>query len=158
MVTPMLRELAGPFPMRPLFERSWYVHERTARELTEAWADACSQAVQNGSAEELHAARDNYQGILLGYLKILDGYLMLLNHVPEESPEAEFTNSIKRTRVAVQKHYDALFPRWQTIDDLEALLLERVSPSNEQLKTLAAGHRPPQAWFDEDHNALTTPE
>lgn len=155
MVTPMLRELAGRFPPFIPFEETWFLHDRGVRHLLDAWDAACRQAVRSGSAEELHAIRDDYQAVLLGHLKILDGYSLLVSRFEPEQARAE---RLGHCRNDLQKHYDALFPRWQTIDDLEAILLERVSPSNEQLKTLAASHAPPQAWFDENHDALATPE
>ncbi len=41
------------------------------------------------------------------------------------------------------------------LDDLEVILLERVSLSNDQLKELAA-KCPPQAWYDEADEADET--
>lgn len=157
MVTPLLRELAGPFPARFLFERPWYVHERSARELTHAWDRTCDRALRTGSAEELHTTRDDYQVILLSHLKILDGYIALLNQFQGDIPGAEFAERFEHTRDELQKHYDALFPRWQTIDDLEAILLERASLPNDQLKELAAKYPPPQSWYDEA-DAPTAPQ
>lgn len=144
MVTALLRELAGPFqPIIP-FE---YAHE-----VTRAWERACDSATRTGSANDLHAARDDYQTALLAHLKILDGWLTLLGRFPHEYPDG-FAERMASNRDALQRHYDALFPRWQTVDDLEALLLERASLSNEQLKALAAAHAPPQAWYDEPDTA-----
>ena len=150
MVTPMLRELAGPFhPFFP-FEEPWFLYERGARHLIDAWNHVCREAIQNGSAEELHATRDDYHAVLLGHLKILDGYLMLSGRFGEGHFHPE---RLTRFRDQLQAHYDALFPRWQTLDDLEGILLERISPSNDQLKALAATHPPPQAWYDEINEA-----
>lgn len=149
MVTPLLRELAGPFPPFFRFEEPWFLHDRNVRRLQDAWNHVCGQAIRGGSAEELHAARDDYQAILLGHLKILDGCLALVSRFEGEFPEAELAERFAQTRNELQKHYDALFPRWQTIDDLEAMLLERASLPNDQLKELAAKHPPPQAWYDE---------
>ncbi len=155
MVTPLLRELAGRFPPFLHFEEMWFLHDRGVWHLTDGWEHVCRQAIQNGSAEELHAVRDDYQTVLLGHLKILDGYLLLVSRF---GLEREDTERLAQRRDQLQKHYDSLFPRWQTIDDLEAILLERVSPSNDRLKALAANSPLPQAWFDEDHTALTAPE
>ena len=155
MVTPMLRELAGRFPPLFPFEEMRFLRDRGVRHLLDAWDNACRQAIRDGAAEELHAVRDDYQAILLGHIKILDGYLLLVSRF---EPEQGRNERLARFRDDLQKHYDALFPRWQTLDDLEAMLLERISPSNEQLKALAANSPPPQAWFDGDHETLTTPE
>jgi hypothetical protein len=56
-------------------------------------------------------------------------------------------------RDQLQKHYDSLFPRWQTLDDLEAILLERISLPNEQLKELAAKYPPPQSIWPRESAA-----
>jgi hypothetical protein len=144
MVTALLRELAGPFqPIIP-FE---YAHE-----VTRAWNRACDAATRTGCADDLHAARDDYQTALLAHLKILDGWFTLLDRFPHEFPDG-FAERMASNREALQRHYDALFPRWQTIDDLEALLLERASLPNARLKALAAAHAPPQAWYDEPDTA-----
>ena len=78
MVTPLLRELAGPF--RPFIPFGY------ARDVSDAWERARRQATENGRAEELHSARDDYQALLLAHLKILDGWLMLLRRFPREYP------------------------------------------------------------------------
>lgn len=156
MVTPLLRELAGPDLPFHWGEGPWSLVEHNARRMMNAWVAVCRQAVQTGSSEELHAARDDYQAVLLGHLKILDGYLLLLSRFESERP-AEFAERFAHLREQLQTHHDALFPRWQTLDDLEAILLERVSLPNDQLKALAATHSPPQAWYDETAD-LTTPE
>ena len=158
MVTPMLRELAGPFPPFFRLEEPWFLHDRSIRRLRDAWDHVCRQAIHAGSAEELHAARDDYQAVLLGHLKILDGYLMLLTRFESERPGAGFVELVSRTRDELQRHYESLFPRWQTLDDLEAILLERVSLPNDQLKALAAKYPPAQAWYDEASDTTAAQE
>ena len=140
MVTPVLRELAGPF--RP------FIPFEYARDVSDAWERVCRQATQSGSAEELHAAHDDYQAFLLAHLKILDGWLTLLGRFPREYPPG-LAQDFTSIREELQKHYDSLFPRWHTLEDLEAILLERISLPNDQLKTLAAKNPPPQSWYDE---------
>lgn len=147
MVTPLLRELAGS--LRPFLRlgEPLYVHDHGARELIAVWNRACRHAIQTGAADELHADRDAYRAALLGHLKILDGYAMLLKQFNSE--EVDFVNRIARARDELQAHSDALFPRWQTLEDLEAILLERASIPNDRLKELAAKYPPPPAWYDE---------
>ena len=153
MVTALLRELAGPFPPFFPFKELWRLYQRATHELLGAWEPVCRRALQTGDAGELHATRDAYEALLLAHLKVLDGHLMLLNCFLNEHPNREFDERLSHTRDELQKHYDTLFPRWQTVDDLEALLLERVSVPNEKLKALAAAHAPPQAWYDEPDTA-----
>lgn len=157
MVTPMLRQLTGPFPPIFHFEEPWLFYEHSTQYLIDAWDHVCQRAIQEGNAEHLHATRDDYQAVLLAHLKILDGYLLLLSRFAGEHP-LEFVDRLIPGRDRLQKHYDALFPRWQTIDDLEAILLERVSLPSDQLKALAAKYPPPQAWYDEAHSASATQE
>ncbi len=154
MVTPVLRELAGPYPPLP-FKEPWFLSEGIVQHLTAAWEQICHRITQTGSAEELHATRDDYQTTLLGYLKILDGYLTVMSRFLGDDPDGELLNRFKLNRTLLQKHYDSLFPRWQTLDDLEAILLERVSLPNEQLKELASKYPPPPAWYDEADDQLT---
>ncbi len=144
MVTRMLRELAGPF--RPIIPFEY------AQDISVAWERACREATRSARAEELHAARDDYQMALLAHLKILDGWLTLLNRFPNEYPPG-FAERMTSSRDELQKHYDSLFPRWQTLDDLEAMLLERISLPNDRLKALAAKNPPPAAWYDQPDDA-----
>ena len=37
MVTPMLHELAGGFPLFLPFDGVWFLHERTGQHLIDAW-------------------------------------------------------------------------------------------------------------------------
>ncbi len=157
MVTPMLRELTGPFPPFFHFGEPWFLYDRGVWHLIDAWDRVCQRAIQAGNAEELHAARDDYQAVLVAHLKILDGYLFLLGRFADEY-RSEFVERLNPSRERLQKHYEALFPRWQTIDDLEAMLLERISLPNDQLKTLAAKYPPPQTWYDETHDTSTAQE
>jgi hypothetical protein len=50
---------------------------------------------------------------------------------------------------------DSLFPLWQVLDELEVILLEKMSIPNEDLKKLAAKYPPPSSWYDESENQLT---
>jgi hypothetical protein len=150
MASPVLRELAGPFrPFFP-FEEPWYVYERGGKHLLHAWDHVSRQAIESGNAEELHAVRDDYQTFLHGHLKILDGLSILATRFNGEYRHPEIAGFVKRARDDIQKHYDSLFPRWQTLEDLEAILLERISLPNDRLKELAAKYPPPQSWYDED--------
>lgn len=158
MVSPVLRELAGPFrPFFP-FEEPWYFYERGGRHLLHAWDQVCRQAIESGNAEVLHAARDDYQTFLLAHLKILDGLLILATRFEGEYRHIKIDKLTANTRDELQKHYDSLFPRWQTLEDLEGILLERISLSNEQLKASAAKYPPPAAWYNQpDDTPVTNP-
>jgi hypothetical protein len=146
MATAVLRELAGPHPWTWL-EEPWSEHGRTTRFLIEGWRRVARQALAGGSAEELHAGRDDYEAVLLGHLKVLDGLFLIASRMGEDIRPTDLAEARDRLR----KHYDSLFPRWQTLDDLEAILLELASVPNDRLKELSARHGPPPPWYDEDH-------
>jgi hypothetical protein len=148
MVKPLLRELAGPFPSHLLFDEHWESLLDLVPHLWRSWNRVCQDALDSGSADQLHANRHDYQSLLLAWFKCLDGIGVLAEYHPEGRPP-EFLIRWNESRDLLQKHYDSLFPRWQTIDDLEAILLERISLPNEQLKALAAKYPAPAAWYNE---------
>lgn len=147
MVSPTLSALAG---QELRFDRIAKPYSQTVRELVVAWDHVCRQALEAGSADDLQAIRDDYLAVLSGHLKILDGYLMVQSRLPDEPSRAEGAERLVQARNDLQGHYDSLFPRWQTLEDLEAILLERISLPNDRLKALAAKHPPAQSWYDED--------
>ena len=155
MVTPTLRALAGPSPPFFPFDERWVKESLlVAERLLGGWEEVCGEAIRGGTAEELHAARDDYQTVLLAHLKILDGYLTLLSRFPDENPPGEPADRITRVRDRLQKHYDTLFPRWQSLDDLEAILLERISLPNARLLALTEKYPPPTTWYEEADDRL----
>jgi hypothetical protein len=145
MVTPVLRELAGTNLAQPSPGK---LLEDVALRLTTAWEKTCHRAITTGNAEELHATRDDYQATLLGYLKILDGWLTVMSRFPGEYSEQSL-KAVSLNQEQLQQHYGFLFPRWQTLDDLDAILLERVAIPNERLNSLAAKFPPPSSWYEE---------
>lgn len=159
MTTAVVRELFEPYPFFRHPE-PWFLFERGRRQVVHAWERVSADTLRTGDAERLHAARDDYQAILLGYLKVLDGYLMLAGRFGDEFdfPPQELGDRVSETRDEIQKHYDSLFPRWQTLDDLEGILLERITPSNAELKELAKRYPPPQAWYEETANPFEPEE
>lgn len=156
MATAVMRELFEPYPLFR-FPEPWFLFDRGYRHLINAWERACAEAIRTGDAERLHSAREDYQFVLLGHLKVLDGYLMLVDRLGDEYdfPPQEMRDRLFEAREGIQKHHDSLFPRWQTLEDLEGILLERITPSNERLKELAKKYPPPQAWYDEPAAPLT---
>jgi hypothetical protein len=155
MVTPVLQELASLSPPLP-YREAWFLPGHITQRLMTAWDQICQRITQTGSAESLHAIRDDYQATLLGYLKILDGYLAVMSFFPGDQPDGLLLNRFKTNRYLLQKHYDSLFPRWQGLEDLEAILLERISISNDQLKELATKYPPPPVWYNETDDQLTS--
>jgi hypothetical protein len=128
MFTSVLRELAGPYPLLPFVQEPWFLREPIARHILNAWDQTCLRVARGGSAEQLHAARDDYHAVLLGHMRILDGYLILMRRFGGESPQSDTIEHIALNRDLLGRHYESLFPRWQTLDDLTAILLERTPP------------------------------
>ncbi len=155
----VMRELFEPYH---LFHHPepWFLFDRGMRHVVHAWDRVCSETLRTGDAERLHSAREDYQAVLLGYLKVLDGYVMLAGRFGDEFdfPPQELVARLSESRDEIQKHYDSLFSRWQTLDDLEGILLERVTPSNAELKELAKKYPPPKSWWEETENPFEPEE
>ena len=149
MVASLLHELVTPPPAHtpPLFFDPHSQHWPTR--LITAWDDVCRRVLAGESVEELHASRDDYHAVLVGHLKMLEGYLVVLDRFRTNVPGNRFAVELQQQLPRLRRHLDSLFPRWQTQDDLEAILLERISTPNSQLKELAAENPPPQSWYDE---------
>ncbi|MBA4066306.1 MAG: hypothetical protein C0501_21845 [Isosphaera sp.] len=148
MATAVLRELAGPHPWM-WFEEPWFWYGRTARLLTDGWQRVARHALADGSAEELHAGRADYEAVLLTHLKVFDGLLVIASRFGEEVRPTDLAVRIAEARDRLRGHYDSLFPRWQTLADLEAILLELASVPHDRLKDLAAQHPPDPSWYKE---------
>ena len=112
------------------------------------WEDLCKETLRTGDSESHHAIRDEYEALLDGQLKMLDGCLQVSRlHADQESRELTARMSALRDQLAT--HYDSLFPKWQTLDDLEDILLAPLSLPNEVLLEMAKRFPPPQSWFEE---------
>jgi hypothetical protein len=154
----MMNDLLRPHPFDVEGWSYLFLEERLHRRILDAWQRACAECLRTGLAEPLHASRDDYQSMLLAYLKILDAQSVLFClWETEELFPPELIRDIATARESLQKHYDSLFPRWQTLEDLEGILLEPLTPSNDRLLKLAERYQPPQAWYD-DHDPLTPEE
>lgn len=147
MVRPVLRELTH-LHREFFFREPWFLYRRAGQHWKRAWQDVARRSLETGSGDELHTARGDYRAALLAHLKILDGLHVLAIQL-NDFPPPEFGDDLAAVRGELQSHYDSLFPRWQTLDDLEAILLEQFSVPNERLTALAATHAPRQSWYDE---------
>lgn len=146
-MTAVLRDLFEPNPQL-LHPEPWRLYERMGRELLDAWDRVCKERLAAGDAEPLQAVRDEYLAVLLAHMKIIDGYLSLLDR--EDNPRATaHADQVRATRELLQQHHDKLFPRWQTLDDLECILLAPLALSKAQRDMLVAHYPPPQSWFEE---------
>jgi len=154
MVKTPIQNLFEPYPqlLRP---EPWWLYEKMGREILRSWDRVAADILQYDNAEVLHESRDEYERILLAHLKIIEGYLTLLYSSREFNGNQQHIVEIERTRDELTSHYSKLFPRWQTLDDLEGILIERLPRlDHTKMKALAAKYPPPQSWYDEDWEAL----
>jgi hypothetical protein len=138
---PDLEDFPGPFAERA---------RKVALELRELWDRACRDAAEHRKVPELHAARDEYLALLEGHLRLLEEYLAVAElHRQVFGPSAARVDALRGAVGELRGLHDELFPRWQTADDLYRLIVEKLTPPAEQLKTLAAKYPPPESWLDE---------
>jgi hypothetical protein len=123
------------------------VYEGLARLSLDTWDKLCQDALRVGDAEPLHATRDPYEAYLRGELDRLDLLIRTIDSRPESSGEYRMRFVALRDQLAT--HFNKLFPRWQTLEDLEGILLEPLTPSRETRLELVKRYPPPQAWYDE---------
>jgi hypothetical protein len=150
MAATMLRDLFRPHAMAdfpgPFASRARQVVE----ELRSDWDRTCRDAAENRRIEDLHAAREDYQSLLKGHLRLLEDYLSLTElHQRAFGSNTLWIDELNRAVSELRNLYDELFPRWKTSQDLAQLLIEKFSLSNEQLQTLALKQPPPQSWYEE---------
>lgn len=138
---PDLEDFPGPFAERA---------RTVAGELRERWEGACRDAAEHRKIPELHAAREEYHALLEGHLRLLEEYLAVAElHRRLFGPHAARVEELRRAVAELRGLRDELFPRWQTVDDLYRLIIEKLTPPAEQLKALAAKYPPPESWLNE---------
>lgn len=150
MAATMLRELFHPPAMHDFPGPFAHRARQVAEELREVWDKTCRDAATNRRVEDLHATRDGYQALLKGHLRLLEDYLSLTElHQQLFGSSQVWIKELSSAVSQLRKLHDELFPRWQTIDDLHQILIEKFSLPAEQLRQLAAKHSPPPSWYEE---------
>ena len=156
MATAMLRQLFSPraldgFP-GPVADRAC----QTADELRDLWDRTSRAAAANRRLDELHAARAEYRELLAGHLNLLEDYAALADmHRRALGANAAAADTLNRAVSALRSLHDELFPRWQTVQDLQQILIEQFSLPADKLRELAAKLPPPAAWLDETIDPFT---
>ena len=115
----------------------------------EEWEKLRRQILQNGDSDALHDCRSKIEAGLKYELGILGDCLTRAERQPDVL-SADIHARMTSLRDQLATHYNSLFPKWQTVEDLEDILLAPLTPSNEQLKAYAAKNPPPQSWYDEE--------
>ena len=119
----------------------------TRPDLATDWDRLCREAVRAGRVPELHAARGDVQALFHAHLQILDGCLTVADRLGGPPAEAD---RLAAVRADIQRLHDGLFPRWQSEDDLDDILVDLLSIPNERLIALAQGSPPPVWWWADD--------
>ncbi len=132
-------------------------YEKLAQFAIEAWDATCRETLRTGDAEALHAQRDQCEAFFEGELERIDDCLRIV--VPHEEREAIQSHArLTALRDQLATKYNGLFPKWQTLDDLEEILLSFKIPPREVRIELAKRFPPPQAWYEEDSDPFTPAE
>jgi len=121
------------------------------------WDGLCKETLQTGDVDALHAQRDQCQSFLRGGQENLDVCLRVVDsHADPESAALRARMIALRDQLATK--YSELFPKWQTTDDLEDILLARmISPLAARIE-LAKRFPPPQSWYDETEDPFAPVE
>jgi hypothetical protein len=127
--------------------------------LRDRWETLCRETARNGDIEALHAAREDIEAVFNQYLTLLKSQLALLDlteRLTENDRELqEIRTDLTRVTDELTRLYNEIFPRWQSLDDLGEVLIEKVPLNAVQLEGLAERHPPPKSWYDDDFDPFT---
>jgi DNA repair exonuclease SbcCD ATPase subunit len=136
-----MADFPGPFASRV---------RRVAEELRLDWERTSRDAAENRRIQELHETREDYQTLLKGHLRLLEDYLRLTElHQRLFGSNPLWTEELNQAVEELKKLHDELFPRWKTSEDLAQLLIEKYTPTPDQLRSLALKNPPPISWLEE---------
>jgi hypothetical protein len=104
-----------------------------------------------GHAAEVHAERQPFLDSVERKLHLVEqgrrlAELFVLptgEALPEATKLAQAEDELRRFR-------EEVFGNWQTLEDLEEMLAASFPLSNERLAAIAAKHRPPPEWYEEE--------
>ena len=117
--------------------------------LTPFWKKVSESALRSG-AEELHNIRDKVELVWRLKASLLDDIERIGERVLRATgQEPRAWSNLERAKGVVKEFELGVLNRWQTLDDLEDLLLAPVQLSDGTLKALAKKFPPPQSWYGE---------
>lgn len=138
---PALDDFPGPFARRA---------RQVAVELRDRWEKTVRRAAEGRTVPDLHAARDDYRALLDGHRLLVEQYQAVAGeHGRVFGANPEWAADLAAA-AELRGLYDELFPRWQTLDDLFQLLIEKLAIPPEKVAAYAAKHPPPQSFWDEE--------
>jgi len=125
--------------------------EQLPRTAHAVWESLC-RTVEAGGVENAQLQRDVF-------LESLEQEVAMLRHLEQEMETAPsitalpifYFQKLRQARIDLEALKNSIFPRWQTQEDLESLVLARHALTNEELaavrKTLPAFHA---QWYNEE--------
>jgi hypothetical protein len=124
------------------------------------WSKLARGVAEAGGIEQLHAARDEYRDIMRDWIRQLEEFVEFCHRVSASLGQTPPIVAQAEQGLVSLKHFESnLFERWQTLEDLEDLILAEVHPlTAAELSTLAKKYPPPPAWYDETADPFTAEE
>lgn len=143
--------LHEPWPTEP-------VH--VARVLRECWETICRETKTAKQVDELHEARDDIRSIFDRYISLFKDYVALLDLIEQmtnrNGPLPQLRERINREVEELTRLSGEIFSKWETVDDIAQVLIDKLPPlTPEQLSYIAKHNPPPQSWYDEDFDPFT---
>lgn len=106
-----------------------------------SWNRAVRDTLASGDVEALHSSRDDYARYLRGLRTVVDGYRLLTQ--PRSSDLHVDWNELSKR---LQDHEQSLFPRWDSLESLETMLLETIAPSKTSMTEAVKRCAPVETW------------
>jgi hypothetical protein len=126
---------------------------RITNEFRQRWEVCIRDSAGSQRISSLHASRDNYYSVLTGHLKFLEGCVEFARLQQDIFLDGnDFASKLVDAENETRNLIDELFPRWQSIDDLKQMIIEKLSPSPDRLRELAKRFPPLQSWHQETEN------
>ena len=129
-------------------------YEGSVQLVIKSWEALCDRAISLGVIDELHSQHDECEWSFRQGIEGIDRSLSILNR-NESSKSNLMTIRLNALRDQLATKYAELFPKWQTIDDLEELLLARMMVPNEKLIAWAKQNpKSAEDWYNAPDDAF----
>ena len=126
--------------------------------LTPFW-EKVSASARKWGADELHSLRDKVELVWRAKASLLADVELIGNRIVRatgQTPRA--WSNLEQSRKLIAEFESNILNRWQSLDDLEEILLGPMQLSQEQCIELAKRFPPPQSWYEEDFDPFTPEE
>jgi hypothetical protein len=117
------------------------------------WDSLCWRVSRSGQIDELQSARTAVQTVLDRHIALFEDYLALLDLTEQitahDGSARQAREQVVREMAELRRLHDEIFPRWQTVDDVAEMILEKFSLTQAELRAIAAANPPQQSWYEE---------